>query len=356
MNRSITLYIITFVCILSGTNAWAQVGGKEIMPFLNNTPSASISALGGSNVSLYNRDINMFMANPALLNEQMKGFISLNTMSYYAKTQQHSFAYGCNIPKAGMFATGLQFFDYNKFKETDESGNETGQFSALDYAYYVAHSRKSDNFTFGTNLKFAGSRIGSYSAFALLADAGAVFKHPTTDFSVGLTIRNMGVQLKKFDDEKEPLPLDVQLGSSFKFKHMPFRFSVTAHHLHQFDIVFMDTSEVLSQINDTTIKAKKTFGDKLARHFIVGGELLIGKNLSLIVSYNHMRRKEMRTDTRAGLAGFSFGILLKLKEMEIAYGKSYYAVRGSTNNITLSYNLSSLFKKKITATPSTTSP
>jgi hypothetical protein len=326
----------------------AQVGGKQIFTFLNNNPNPRLQGLGGANVSLYDRDINMFMANPALLNEQMHGFMSANMMAFYAQSQAHSIVYGHHLEKAGTFAAGLQFLDYNRIKQTDAAGNEIGTFTALDYAFNIAHARKVDNFRLGINAKYAGSRIAEFKAGAILADIGAVFKHPTHDFAIGMAIKNAGFQVRKYFETKEDLPLDVQLGASFKPTHMPFRFSVTAHHLHQLDIVYLDPKKTTGVLDTAgnPIYAEKQLGDKIMRHFIFGGELILSKSFNILISYNHMRRKEMRTDALAGLAGFSVGFLIKLREMEMGYSKSYYAVRGSTNNIYLSYNLSSIKKKK----------
>lgn len=340
--------LLLFVITIFHQSVMAQAGGKQIFTFLNNNPNSRIQALGGANVSIYDRDVNMALANPALLNEQMHGFLGANMMGFYAQSQAHSVNYAHHFQKCGTYAVGLQFFDYNKIKETDASGNEIGTFTALDYAFNFAHARQVNNFRLGINAKYAGSRIAEYKAGAILADIGAVFKHPTQDFAIGLSIKNAGFQVRKYFESKDDLPLDIQLGSSFKPKHMPFRFSVTAHHLHQLDIVYLDPKKTTGVLDTAgnPIYAEKKLGDKIMRHFIFGGELILSKSFNILISYNHMRRKEMRTDALAGLAGFSFGFLVKLKEMEFGYSKSYYAVRGSTNNINLSYNLSSIKKKK----------
>jgi len=53
----------------------------------------------------------------------------------------------------------------------------------------------------------------------------------------------MGTQLSTYNGTavKEELPFDLQAGISKRLENAPFQFSVTAHHLHRFDIFYNDT-------------------------------------------------------------------------------------------------------------------
>jgi hypothetical protein len=143
------------------------------------------------------------------------------------------------------------------------------------------------------------------------------------------------------------MPFDVQVGASFKPEHMPLRLSVTAHHLHKFDIVYLDpTQKGVIDLEGNEIKPKKTFADKLGRHFVVGGEFILSKNFHLRMGYNYLRRKELRLQTKSGGAGFSFGFMMRVKSFEIGYSKAYYHVAGGSNYLTVTTNFGRLLKKK----------
>ena len=56
----------------------SQTGGDNVYEFLNLTHSGLISSLGGSNVSLTGRNLNMAWNNPALLDSEMDKSLALN--------------------------------------------------------------------------------------------------------------------------------------------------------------------------------------------------------------------------------------------------------------------------------------
>jgi len=59
-------------------------------------------------------------------------------------------------------------------------------------------------------------------------------------FSASVLARNRGFQLKKYDGAiADDLPFDLDLGITKRLVHAPLGFSITAHHVHQFDIGIM---------------------------------------------------------------------------------------------------------------------
>src|SRR5690606_38326496 len=113
-----------------------------------------------------------------------------------------------------------------------------------DYAFGITKSTTIDNYTLGATAKVTVSDIAGYSSTALLADVGGVFKHPEQDLTIGLAFKNIGYQLSTHSgQDREPMPFDAQLGLSYKLEHMPLRFSTTVHHLHQWDIVYLDPNK-----------------------------------------------------------------------------------------------------------------
>ncbi|NVO30526.1 type IX secretion system protein PorQ [Hymenobacter lapidiphilus] len=349
MNQLLRRTAVVFaVSGLTLGTARAQIGGQRAFSFLNLPTSAKLAGLGGVNTSSRDADGTMLYANPALLNADMDGRLALGFVDYLADIKQSTAVYVFNTAKAGRIGVGLTYLNYGDFEQFDPAGNSLGRFTVNEYALSLSDSYTSGVFTLGGTLKLAGSGIAGNHSYAALADVGGLFKHPTADFTVGLVVRNAGVQLKAYDGaDREPMPFDVQLGASIKPEYLPFRFSLTAHHLQQLDIVYLDPSQ-RGQIdeNGNEVKPEKSLGDKIARHFAVGGELLLSKNLNVRVGYNHLQRRELRLDNTAGGAGFSFGVMLRISQFQLDYTHAGYHASGGANYFTVSRNLDSLFKKQ----------
>ncbi|WP_303310521.1 type IX secretion system protein PorQ [Hymenobacter sp. BT730] len=343
---SIWLLGLALLC-LPGFGAQAQVGGQHAFEFLTLPGSAKLAGLGGVNVSSRDADATMLQGNPALLNEEMDGRASLAYTDYLADIRQSTAAYVLNSTRLGRLGLGLTYLNYGKFEQFDAAGNSLGEFSVNEYALGITKAVTTGHFTLGGTAKLAVSGIAGNHSVGTVLDAGGLFKHPTTDFTVAVAVKNLGYQLRPYaGSDREPLPLDVQLGASIKPEHMPMRFSLTAHHLQQFDIVYLDSTQrgKLGE-NNEEIKPKKSVGDQIARHFVVGGELLLSKNFQVRLGYNHLRRRELRLDTRSGGAGLSFGVTFRLSQFQLDYTRAYYHVSGASNYFTLARNLNSIFKK-----------
>ncbi|MGY2131636.1 type IX secretion system protein PorQ [Hymenobacter sp. HD11105] len=333
--------------LLLSQPAAAQIGGQQAFSFLNLPPSAKLAGLGGVNVSSRDADPTMLYGNPALLNAEMDGRLALGYVDYLSDIKQSTATYVFNTKKAGRLGVGLTYLNYGKFEQFDAAGTSLGEFSVNEYALGVSDAYTSGNFTLAGTLKLAVSGIGGNHSVAALADVGGLFKHPTQDFTVGLTVRNVGYQLRPYvGADREPMPLDVQIGASFKPEYMPVRLSLTAHHLQRLDIVYLDPNQ-RGQLNDAgeEIKPKKTLGDKIARHFVVGGEFIFSKNFQLRAGYNHLQRRELRLENTSAGAGMSFGAVLRISEFQLDYTRAYYHASGAANYITIARNLDSLFKK-----------
>ena len=343
----------TGFCLLMGLMglppaAAQQLGGRAVFPFLDLPPSAQLAALGGMSVSARNDDPTMLFGNPALLNADMDGRLALSYVAYVADIKQSTAAYVFNTQKAGRFGIGITYLNYGSFESYDAAGNSLGTFGANEYTVGVSDAYTKGKFTFGVTTKLAVSSIDGSHSLAGVADAGMVYKHPTADFTVGLAVKNAGYQFSPYPGtERGSLPLDVQIGATIKPEHMPLRFSLTAHHLQQWDIQYLDpNARGPLDASGQEKKATKSFGDNLARHFTASAALVLSKNLNLRVGYNHLQRRELRLDNTSGSAGLSFGIMLKISSFQIDYTHATLQAAGSSEYFTLARNLDSLFKKK----------
>jgi hypothetical protein len=322
----------------------AQIGGNSSFTFLNIPTNPTTSALGGINISKTQKDPNSFLQNPALLDSSENNLLAVNFIPYFSGIKYSSAAYVLTIKKQ-TFGLGVQYVGYGDFLQTDPAGNIQGKFTANDYALTLSHARTQGNITFGVNLKLAGSVIESYSASAILMDFGGVFKHPKQDFNFAIAAKNIGIRLQSFTPFDNPdLPLDVQMGVSFKPKYMPVRFSVTAHHLYKYNITYLDKTIIKKDLSGNIIETSVNPIDNFARHFVIGAEFLLNKNFNILAGYNHFRSQELSQKNLSGFSGFSVGFLFKTKAIDLSYSYAGYNTAGNLNSFGLVCDFGKLIK------------
>jgi hypothetical protein len=330
----------------------AQPGGKAFQ-FLEVTNSARIAALGGDAVAIVDSDPELAYHNPALLSRDMHHCMTLNFVNYFAGVNYGYATAAAKLGKKGAIAGGIHYLNYGKFQGADETGTLTGTFRAADYSVNIMYSRPIDSLiTMGFTVKSIFSDLEMYNSTALAFDAGVTYKNPASGFTAGLVLRNMGFQIDAYYPEGagEPLPFNIALGISQSFQYAPLTFYIVADHLEKWDLTY-ETKEEKENNNDpfTGGPVKKsgfdeTF-DKLMRHFLVGLEINVGKNITLRTGYNYRRRQEMKIETKPGMVGFSWGIGVKISKFRISYGRAVYHLAGGTNHFSFCMNLDEFGKK-----------
>jgi hypothetical protein len=323
--------LFLIVLLFKITIAKTQLGGWASYSFLKMPSDAYTTALGGQNVAIISNDASYYLNNPALNQISKKHYLKINFAPLWAGTNSSTISYGRKHEKLGDFSASLQYLNYGSFQGADPAGNLTETFRANDFAFTIGHARKVNNISIGANIKLAGSSIETYSALALLVDFGGYFKHPKKDISYGLVIKNMGGRLKNFNlNDTQALPFDVQMGISFRPEQMPLRFSINAHHMHQWSILYKKSAQ-LNQINNQLETNNYNFIDKLASHFILGVEAFAHENFQINVGYNQLLRAEMKLENQFTMAGFSAGFLLKTKKLNLNFGtQGVHPARGIT--------------------------
>ncbi len=323
------LLILLFACI----QVFAQQTGTTAYTFLNVPYGAKIGGVGGVNVSLYGNDPNLFLSNPALASDSLSNRATVSYTAFPTGVGLSSATYSHSFKKAGLWSAGVQYLSYGKIDGYDDAGNATNAFTPNDYAITISHVRTSNNIRFGASIKQVGSNIAGYKSSATLFDMGGLFIHPSQRFTVGVTIKNIGFQWQQISETIEStVPFDVQVGASVKPLHMPFRFSLTFYKLNQWDLTLP---------NETITNQ---FADNLMRHLVIGTELLINKHITLMFGYNHLRKRELKFEEAGGFSGFSLGLDIKTKIVELSYALGGYNVAGNANMITLIVDMNQLVK------------
>jgi len=287
--------------------------------FLRLPVSAHVAALGGENISLVEDDATLIFHNPALINDVSDRTINLNFMTYMEGAKTASAAFLKAAGDRGTWGATAQYMDYGSIKQTSASNEDLGTFSARDIAIGGTFAYALTNeISGGVAAKVISSHIAGYSSLAVGVDLGANYYDEDHDLSISAVARNLGGQVKAYDDDFDAIPFDLQVGATKRIGNSPLRFSAT-----------------LSRLTD--------WSEGFGRHLAIGADVLLGENIYVAVGYNFRRASEMKISDADGDsahgAGISIGAGLSLErfKLHVAYGK--YHVSASSILINLSYAL-----------------
>ncbi len=352
MLRKISLLFLSLGSLYPAADAQIT-GGQNVFSFLNLPQSARLTALGGMQIAAKDDDVAFAAANPAVLNPSMDGRITLQHNFFLSDIQHGYVAYANHLPAIGFTVQGgLQYVGYGDIPQTDEYGNKMGSVKASETAFTLGGARLlTDRVSLGLNLRFGFSTLAEYKSTALAADAGLMYADTARRFVATLVLRNAGAQLSTYAGKREYLPFDLQVGFSKRLRYLPFRLSVIAHHLHQWEIRYDDPNAedddvlVFGEEGDNNNNDKNSGVDNFFRHLVFNGEFLLGRNeaFQLRLGYNHLRKKELSVRNYRSLAGFSFGAGVKIRRFRIDFGYAAYHLGGSVVHFGLGTNLKEFF-------------
>ena len=175
--------------------------------FLRLPVSAHAAALGGDNITLIEDDEALVFHNPALLSSVSDKTINLNYMNYMSGVNVASASFNRIVKEKASWAVSAQYIDYGKMKQTDENNIEMGEFSAKDIALAGHFSYMlAQNLAGGISARFITSYIGDYNSIAMGVDLGLNYYDPEQDLSISAVAKNLGGQLKAYDEEYEKMP------------------------------------------------------------------------------------------------------------------------------------------------------
>ena len=287
--------------------------------FLRLPVSAHVAALGGDNITLTDDDATLIFHNPALINGVSDKTINLNYMTYMEGCKTASAAFVKGVGDRGTWGVTGQYMDYGTMYETTADYQELGTFSARDiaiggsFAYALTQTLNG-----GITAKVVSSHIAGYSSLAVGFDLGLNYYNEELELSVSAVARNLGGQVKAYDDKFEKIPLDLQVGITKGLGNAPLRFSLT-----------------LSRLND--------WSEGFGRHIAIGADVQLSQQIYIAAGYNFRRASQMKISEADGSsshgAGLSVGGGLSLErfKLHVAYGK--YHVSASSLIFNVSYTL-----------------
>ncbi len=326
--------------------ALAQVsGGRTVYDFLHLPPSARVAALGGHLLAAVDDDVTLAARNPALLNPAQHGVAAVSHAFHVGDINATYLGYGRYLEGPRLSAhVALQYVGYGDLTRRDVTGTALGTFTANDYALTVGASRQvEERLTLGVNLKLINSQLDEFNSFGVATDLAALYQDTSRRFSISLVAQNFGRQLTKYDQEREPLPFELQIGLTKRLRYLPFQFSIIYRHLDRYDILYDDPDRQASQSifigeEEAERGAGAVFFDNFFRHFVFNGELFIGRKETLRVraGYNHGLRKELTLTDYRSLAGYSFGFGIHISRFQLDFGRTTYHIGGGATQLSVS--------------------
>ena len=348
------LYFTLLLTIAGMMTVSAQTGGEGTYKFLTVASTARMSAMGDHVISIRDGDVNMALENPALLNEEMYKAVSFSHKFLLAGISTGYVAYGFKLQRWNLpLHVGIKYINYGDTDLTDIYGDKYGTVNGSEYALVAGTSyRLYDRVNLGVNIKYIFSSLAMYSSQGFAMDLGMTYDIHEKNMIAGFVIKNIGGQLSTYAGMREKLPLNVMAGISKKLEHLPFRLSVTMHHLNRWNLLYDDPYGE----NNSFITGEEQedsdlslFIDNLFRHINFGGEFLLGKGeskpLRFRMGYNYMKSKEMSVQPYRTFAGFSFGFGFSIKKINFDYAYSIYHFAGGSSHLSISTNLSRFGKR-----------
>ena len=309
--------VVFFALFLALTASLKAQESETTCNFLRLPMSAHVSSLGGDNISIPDDDASLLFHNPALISNVTDKSLALSYMNYMEGVNVG----GATFVKAwGERATwGVQAMDidYGEMKQTTADNVQIGEVSAKEVMVGATLSYLlTDRIAGGVSTKLISSHIAGYSALAVGVDLGLNYYDDETLLSVAAVARNLGGQVKAFEDEFEKLPFDLQLGVSKQLVGAPLRFSATMTRLNSWD-------------------------DRFINHLVVGADLLLSQQIFLAAGYNFRRADEMKISDGEGEsshgAALSLGAGLQLERFKLQVAYANYHVSTASLLFNVSY-------------------
>lgn len=336
------IVFIIILCLSFFKGNAQTLGGNAAYNFLKLPATPSLTAAGGVSTSYQTNEVGLSANNPALLTPELHSQLNLSFNSFLGGIKTYALTGAYQYTRYNtVFGGHIYYVDYGSIPQTDAAGNENGSFRPVDFVAQVSAGRSyGEKWNYGASLKFIHSNYGPYRSSALALDIGLHYSDSSSNFYAGLIAKNMGAQLKTYAGQNEDLPFDLQIGLTKRLAKAPFAFSVTAQHLHQFDIQYNDTSFN----NDNDFPSNGHFFNKLLNHFVVTTHIFLGANLDLTIGYNHLRRTELNFASGGnGLNGFSMGARVQFSKLQVMYSRANYQRNMAYNQMGITMQLNQLF-------------
>jgi len=185
--------------------------------FLEVPSSSRAASLGESGLALADENSSAVFNNPASLGfSEYQHSFSASYAQWLADIKNYASSYAVKTD-IGTFGIGLVLFDYGSMPRTVIAQDKqvfdvVGTFDAKSMAVGATYSKMLTNqFSFGTTLKFVQERIDIYSASNIVLDAGVLYYTGLGSLRMAAALQNFGANSKFINDEFK-MPAVFKLG------------------------------------------------------------------------------------------------------------------------------------------------
>lgn len=317
--------------------------GRNAYSFLEVPTSSHVFTLGGGNITIIDDDLTLIDQNPGLLGAEIESQVSFNYMHYLGSSNFAGVKYGMAAGERGAWAIGIQYLGYGSMMQTEADGTIVGSFSPQDVVFSGTYAHDfTDRLRGGINVKMIYSNYEQYSAIALATDLGINYYDEERDMSLSFVLKNLGGQIKRFDDAYDRLPFDIQLGWMQRLGKSPFQLAITATHLTKWSLPYL-AHETENGVETEVMK--DSFGSNLFRHLIFGLQYAPSDKFYVGLGYNHKMKTDMSTYQRNFLSGFSVGVGFKVKSFALGVSYAQPHKAGTSIMLNISANLRELLRR-----------
>lgn len=333
-------FVLSAVAMLTAVSAHGQLAANAYS-FLDVSSATHALALGGYGIAVSDPDPMLVDQNPGLLGSEIGQVAALSYMRYFGSSNFAAARYAQGVGERGAFAVGVRYLDYGSIDGYTPDGSFTGSFKPQDISVEGTYSYDfTERLRGGINAKVIYSNYEEYSAVALAADLGVNYYDEERDLSLSAVIKNAGGQVKRFNEEYDHLPFDIQLGYMQGLASGPFSLAITAHHLTHWKLPYYKHDQSGSgTASSYPEEGEYKFFPTFFRHLAFGLQYSPSDRFYAALGYNYKTRGDMGTHNRNFLSGFSIGLGLNVKDFSIGVSFSQPHKSASTLALNLAYYL-----------------
>jgi hypothetical protein len=331
---------VVFTGIQFVANGQSTVSGS--MP-LDLAIDARSAALGGKVVADLKSDGHASAYNPISADSSSVGILHTSYLNYYAAIQVGAIDAVIKTGEKHTIHVGARFASFGKFSGYDISGSPTGDFSGGDYVLQSGIKWKLDSVWSIGITGWGGFRnLALENAGVIGIDAAVIGRWPNRKFAAGILLSSFGRQFAGTGSQPVgAMPVNLQIGITKGFENAPFQLYLKAQNLEHWELapegVYDDGVDPLT--GEIIQNSTWEFGDQFMRHISAGVEISLGSGLAAQIGYDHRRRIEMASMGRKGTNGFSMGVNLRIREMDIGLARNTYHFAGSSTHLSIAIAL-----------------
>lgn len=310
------LLTLTISAVGAGVSR-AQLGANAYS-FLDVSSSTHALALGGYGIAVSSPDPMLTDQNPGLLGAEIGRVAAVSFMRYFGSSNFMAARFAHSAGERGAWAIGVRYLDYGSIDGYLQDGTPTGSFRPQDISIEGTYSHDfTDRLRGGINAKLIYSNYEEYTAVALAADLGINYYNEERGLSLSAVVKNAGGQVKRFNEEYDHLPFDIQLGIMKSLGSGPFSIGVTAHHLTHWKLPYYTHNPNEGDEATAPEEQDYKFFPTLFRHLAFGIQYEPSDRFYIALGYNYKTRTDMSGYHRNFLSGFSAGIGLNVSDFSI---------------------------------------